>query len=118
MPNNAETFAAQPQTLRRAIAFIDDNAHLDIRLTDIAAAMGTLLSFEPGPDSTDPRVLFLYHPNFVALKGTDPGGFAAGLAYRAHFQRAGYLDGNIRRGVPQTGGIFFGELLGRFDTRI
>ena len=40
MPNNAETFAAQPQTLRRAIAFIDDNAHLDIRLTDIAAAIG------------------------------------------------------------------------------
>ena len=40
MPNNAETFAAQPQTLRQAIAFIDDNAHLDIRLTDIAAAIG------------------------------------------------------------------------------
>jgi len=40
MPNNAETFAAQPQTLRRAIAFIDDNAHLDIRLIDIAAAIG------------------------------------------------------------------------------
>ncbi|PXX11908.1 helix-turn-helix transcriptional regulator [Mycolicibacterium moriokaense] len=40
MQNNAETIAAQPQTLRRAIAFIDDNAHLDIRLTDIAAAIG------------------------------------------------------------------------------
>ena len=40
MPKNAETFAAQPQTLRQAIAFIDDNAHLDIRLTDIAAAIG------------------------------------------------------------------------------
>src|SRR4030081_1617008 len=40
MRNHAETFAAQPQTLRRAIAFIDDNAHLDIRLTDIAAAIG------------------------------------------------------------------------------
>ena len=40
MHNNAETIAAQPQTLRRAIAFIDDNAHLDIRLTDIAAAIG------------------------------------------------------------------------------
>jgi transcriptional regulator GlxA family with amidase domain len=40
MPNNAETFAAQPQTLRRAVAFIDDNAHLDIGLTDIAGAIG------------------------------------------------------------------------------
>jgi len=40
MPNNAETFAAQPQTLRRAIAFIEDNAHLDIRLIDIALALG------------------------------------------------------------------------------
>lgn len=40
MRNNVETFAAQPQTLRRAITFIDDNAHRDIRLTDIAAAIG------------------------------------------------------------------------------
>jgi transcriptional regulator GlxA family with amidase domain len=40
MRNNAQTFATQPQTLRRAIAFIDDNAHLDIRLTDIASAIG------------------------------------------------------------------------------
>ena len=40
MRNNAETIAAQPQTLRRAIAFIEGNAHLDIRLTDIAAAIG------------------------------------------------------------------------------
>ena len=40
MMNDAETFAAQPQTLRRAIAFIHDNAHLDIRLTDIATAIG------------------------------------------------------------------------------
>ena len=39
MRNHAETFAAQPQTLRQAIAFIDDNAHLDIRLADIAAAI-------------------------------------------------------------------------------
>jgi transcriptional regulator GlxA family with amidase domain len=40
MRNNAETSAAQPQTLRRAIAFIHDNAHRDIALTDIAAAIG------------------------------------------------------------------------------
>ena len=40
MRNKAETFAAQPQSLRRAIAFIDDNAHLDIQLIDIAAAIG------------------------------------------------------------------------------
>lgn len=40
MRKNAETFAAQPQTLRGAIAFIEENAHLDIRLTDIAAAIG------------------------------------------------------------------------------
>jgi len=40
MRKNAETFAAQPQTLRRAIAFIEENAHLDIRLADIAAAIG------------------------------------------------------------------------------
>ena len=33
MRNNAETSAAQPQTLRRAIAFIHDNAHPDIGLT-------------------------------------------------------------------------------------
>jgi transcriptional regulator GlxA family with amidase domain len=40
MRNHAETIAAQPETLRRAIVFIDDNAHLDIRLIDIAAAIG------------------------------------------------------------------------------
>jgi len=40
MPNLAETSASQPETLRRAIAFIHDNAHRDIGLTDIAAAIG------------------------------------------------------------------------------
>ena len=40
MRNNPETSADLPQTLRRAIAFIEDNAHLDIRLADIAAAIG------------------------------------------------------------------------------
>ena len=40
MRKNAETSAPQPQTLRRAIAFIQDNAHRDIALTDIAAAIG------------------------------------------------------------------------------
>jgi transcriptional regulator GlxA family with amidase domain len=39
VPNPAETFAAQPQTLRRAIAFIGDNAHRDIGLGDIATAI-------------------------------------------------------------------------------
>jgi transcriptional regulator GlxA family with amidase domain len=39
MRNPAETSAAQPQTLRRAIAFIHDNAHRDIGLRDIAAAI-------------------------------------------------------------------------------
>jgi transcriptional regulator GlxA family with amidase domain len=39
MRNPAETSAAQPQTLRRAIAFIHDNAHRDIGLSDIAAAI-------------------------------------------------------------------------------
>nr|WP_257019638.1 hypothetical protein [Streptomyces sp. TLI_235] len=29
---------ATPATLRRAMAFIDDNAHLDLTLADIAAA--------------------------------------------------------------------------------
>jgi transcriptional regulator GlxA family with amidase domain len=40
MRKNAETPAPQPQTLRRAIAFIHDNAHRDIALTDIAAVIG------------------------------------------------------------------------------
>jgi transcriptional regulator GlxA family with amidase domain len=40
MPNNVETSTTHPQTLRRAISFIEDNAHLDIRLTDIAEAIG------------------------------------------------------------------------------
>jgi transcriptional regulator GlxA family with amidase domain len=40
MSNRAERSALQPETLRRAIAFIDDNAHRDIGLTDIAAAIG------------------------------------------------------------------------------
>ena len=40
MRNDIETFAEQPQRLRRAIAFIEDNAQLDIRLVDIAAAIG------------------------------------------------------------------------------
>jgi transcriptional regulator GlxA family with amidase domain len=35
----AETTAAQPRTLRRAIAFIHENAHRDIGLSDIAAAI-------------------------------------------------------------------------------
>jgi transcriptional regulator GlxA family with amidase domain len=39
MPNHAEASAAQPQTLRRAIEFIHDNAHRDIGLSDIAAAI-------------------------------------------------------------------------------
>src|SRR5690242_19839007 len=34
-----ETAAAKPETLRRAMAFINDNAHLDIGLSDIAAAI-------------------------------------------------------------------------------
>ena len=38
--NHVETPAAQPQTLRRAIAFIHDNAHRDIGLADIAGAIG------------------------------------------------------------------------------
>ena len=36
----AETTAAQPRTLRRAIDFIHENAHRDIGLSDIAAAIG------------------------------------------------------------------------------
>jgi len=40
VPNAAATSAAQPQTLRRAIVFIHDNAHLDIGVSDIAAAIG------------------------------------------------------------------------------
>ena len=40
MRNAAETFAAQPPTLRRATAFIHDNAHRDIGLGDIATAIG------------------------------------------------------------------------------
>jgi len=40
MRKDAETSAPQPQTLRRAIAFIHDNAHSDIALTDIAVAIG------------------------------------------------------------------------------
>lgn len=39
MRHRAETTAAQPETLRRAIAFIHENAHLDIGLSDIAAAI-------------------------------------------------------------------------------
>jgi transcriptional regulator GlxA family with amidase domain len=35
----SETAAAQPETLRRARAFINENAHLDIGLSDIAAAI-------------------------------------------------------------------------------
>jgi transcriptional regulator GlxA family with amidase domain len=38
--NTADTSAAQPQTLRRAIAFIHGNAHRDIGVSDIAAAIG------------------------------------------------------------------------------
>jgi transcriptional regulator GlxA family with amidase domain len=34
-----ETPASQPRTLRRAIAFIHENAHQDIGLSDIAAAI-------------------------------------------------------------------------------
>jgi transcriptional regulator GlxA family with amidase domain len=39
MRNHVEMSAAQPQTLRRAIAFIHENAHRDIGLSDIAAAI-------------------------------------------------------------------------------
>lgn len=39
MRNRVETSAAQPQTLRRAIAFVHENAHRDIGLSDIAAAI-------------------------------------------------------------------------------
>jgi transcriptional regulator GlxA family with amidase domain len=40
MLKGTESSAAQPQMLRRAIAFIHDNADSDIGLTDIAAALG------------------------------------------------------------------------------
>jgi transcriptional regulator GlxA family with amidase domain len=39
MPSHAERSAAQPHTLRVAIAFIHQNAHRDIGLSDIAAAI-------------------------------------------------------------------------------
>ena len=39
MRNHAGSSAAQPQTLRRAIVFIHENAHRDIGLSDIAAAI-------------------------------------------------------------------------------
>jgi hypothetical protein len=39
MLDHAETAAAQPETLRRTVAFIHDNAHRDIGLSDIAAAI-------------------------------------------------------------------------------
>ena len=39
MREPVETSAAQPSTLRRAIAFIHENAHQDIGLSDIAAAI-------------------------------------------------------------------------------
>lgn len=39
MRNHVERSAAQPHTLRRAIAFIHENAHRDIGLSDIAAAI-------------------------------------------------------------------------------
>ena len=39
MRNHVETSVAQPRTLRRAIAFIHENAHRDIGLSDIAAAI-------------------------------------------------------------------------------
>ncbi len=39
MQKPVESSGAQPQTLRRAIAFIDNNADSDIGLTDIAAAL-------------------------------------------------------------------------------
>jgi transcriptional regulator GlxA family with amidase domain len=39
MRSHVETTVAQPQTLRRAIEFIHENAHRDIGLSDIAAAL-------------------------------------------------------------------------------
>src|ERR1700743_155854 len=39
MRSHTENPAAQPRTLRRAIAFIHENAHHDIGLSDIAAAI-------------------------------------------------------------------------------
>src|ERR1700759_25713 len=39
MRTHVENRAAQPRTLRRAIAFIHENAHRDIGLSDIAAAI-------------------------------------------------------------------------------
>jgi transcriptional regulator GlxA family with amidase domain len=39
MRDFAEMSAAQPRTLRRAIAFIHENAHRDIGLSEIAAAI-------------------------------------------------------------------------------
>jgi transcriptional regulator GlxA family with amidase domain len=35
-----DTTATQPETLRRAVGFIHEHAHLDIGLSDIAAAIG------------------------------------------------------------------------------
>ena len=38
MPNHVQPLAGRPPLLRRALAFIHDNVHDDIGLTDIAAA--------------------------------------------------------------------------------
>jgi transcriptional regulator GlxA family with amidase domain len=39
MPNRVESKTGQPPLLRRALEYIDDNAHHDITLSDIAAAV-------------------------------------------------------------------------------
>ena len=44
--------------------------------------IGTYFGVQPfsagPPDSSDARVLFIYHPNYIASAGADPAGFAAG----------------------------------------
>jgi hypothetical protein len=55
-------------------------------------------AFETSPDSTDPRILLLYHPNFVVSQGQDPGGFAAGH-YRVHLPLT-FTDNGTVTGTP------------------
>ena len=74
MPNRVDSKTGHPPLLRRAIAFIHDNAHHDITLSDIAAAVNV----------TPRSVQYTFRRNL----GHDPAGIPASRPARPRAPRA------------------------------
>lgn len=109
-PTAVDRQDAHPEALRRAVAFIDENAHRDISLADIAAAArisirGVQLAFRRHLDVTPTRYLRgvrLDHAH-RALRAADPAGSTVGtIAARWGFADRGRFAALYRHTYGRT----------------